>query len=91
MADIARLHRQALDATRSIVAKVEPVQWATPSPCEGWDVHALVNHVVSGNLWAAELAAGRTIEEVGDFKSIAEAWDWIARESREWLATRGGA
>ena len=66
MADIARLHRQALDATRSIVAKVEPVQWATPSPCEGWDVHALVNHVVSGNLWAAELAAGRTIEEVGD-------------------------
>jgi hypothetical protein len=32
-----------------------------------------------------------TIEEVGDFKSIAEAWDWIARESRAWLATRGGA
>ncbi|HEV3373162.1 MAG TPA: hypothetical protein VG145_11490 [Xanthobacteraceae bacterium] len=31
-----------------------------------------------------------TIEEVGDFKSIGEAWDWIARESRAWLATRGG-
>src|SRR5205823_10809569 len=31
-----------------------------------WDVRALVNHVVSGNLWAAELAAGRTIEYVGD-------------------------
>jgi hypothetical protein len=23
-----------------------------------------------------------TIEEIGDFKAIAEAWDWIARESR---------
>jgi uncharacterized protein (TIGR03086 family) len=66
MADIAGLHRRALAATRSIVAKVEPHQWVTLTPCEGWDVHALVNHVVSGNLWAAELAAGRTIEEVGD-------------------------
>jgi uncharacterized protein (TIGR03086 family) len=32
----------------------------------GWDVRALVNHVVSGNLRAAELAAGKTISEVGD-------------------------
>jgi hypothetical protein len=31
-----------------------------------------------------------TIEEVGAFKSIAEAWDWIARESRAWLVERGG-
>ena len=28
-------------------------------------MRALLNHIVSGNLWAAELAAGRTIEEVG--------------------------
>jgi len=31
-----------------------------------------------------------TIEEIGEFKSIAEAWDWIARESRAWLEERGG-
>jgi hypothetical protein len=31
-----------------------------------------------------------TIEEIGRFESIAEAWDWIARESRAWLAQRGG-
>jgi uncharacterized protein (TIGR03086 family) len=41
-------------------------RWHTATPCEGWDVHALLNHVVSGNLWAAELAAGATIESVGD-------------------------
>lgn len=29
------------------------------------DVRALVSHLVSGNLWAAELAAGGTIEGVG--------------------------
>jgi hypothetical protein len=29
-------------------------------------VRALVNHIVAGNLWAAELAAGRTIDDVGD-------------------------
>jgi uncharacterized protein (TIGR03086 family) len=66
MADIARLHRRALDSTRVFVAGVEPRHWQQASPCEGWDVRALVNHVVSGNLWVVELAQGRTIEEVGD-------------------------
>ena len=37
----------------------------------------------------AEWADG-TIEEIGQFKSITEAWDWIARQSRNWLAARGG-
>ena len=31
-----------------------------------------------------------TIEEIGQFNSIAEAWDWIARESRAWLEQRNG-
>jgi uncharacterized protein (TIGR03086 family) len=66
MPDIARLHRQALDSTRKFVAGVAPDQWTAPTPCEGWDARSLVNHVVSGNFWAAELSRGRTIEEVGD-------------------------
>jgi hypothetical protein len=36
----------------------------------------------------AEWADG-TIEEIGQFKSITEAWDWIARQSRAWLDSRG--
>ena len=66
MADIARLHRRALDETRSVVARTDRAQWANTTPCEGWDVQALLNHLVSGNLWAAELGSGHTIEEVGD-------------------------
>jgi len=64
--DMAELHRRALEATGRIVANVAPRQWTAPTPCAAWDVHALVNHLVAGNLWAAELAGGRTVEEVGD-------------------------
>jgi uncharacterized protein (TIGR03086 family) len=66
MTDIAELHAKALDATGMIVAGIPADRWHADTPCDGWDVRALVNHVVSGNLWAAELAAGGTIEGVGD-------------------------
>ncbi len=65
MADIAELHARALDATGRIVAGVTADRWHAATPCAGWDARTLVNHLVSGNLWAAELAAGGTIEEVG--------------------------
>ena len=66
MTDITELHAEALDATGGIVAGIPPDRWHAVTPCGGWDVRALVNHVVSGNLWAAELAAGGTIEGVGN-------------------------
>jgi uncharacterized protein (TIGR03086 family) len=66
MADVARLHRRALDEARTVVAGVGREQWSAATPCDGWDVKALLNHLVSGNLWAAELGGGATIEEVGD-------------------------
>lgn len=66
MSDIAELHAQALDHTGRIVAGIKPDQWQAETPCDGWDVHTLLNHLVAGNLWAAELGAGATIAEVGD-------------------------
>lgn len=66
MNDIASWHRRALAATEVTVAGVVPDQLGLPTPDEGWDVRALLNHVVSGNWWAVELAGGRTIDEVGD-------------------------
>jgi len=65
MTDIAQLHRRALDETQGVVAGVADDQMSNTTPCEGWDVRALMNHLVSGNLWAAELGAGATIDEVG--------------------------
>jgi uncharacterized protein (TIGR03086 family) len=66
MTDLTELHRDALAVTRAFVAAVTADQWELPTPCEGWTVHDLVNHLVSGNWWVAELVAGRTIDEVGD-------------------------
>jgi uncharacterized protein (TIGR03086 family) len=66
MTDIAELHAQALEATGRIMAGIPAGRWHAGTPCQGWDVRALLNHVVAGNLWAAELAAGGTIEGVGD-------------------------
>ena len=65
MTDIAELHARALEATSRIVRGVAADRWHATTPCPGWDARALVSHLVAGNLWAAELAAGTTIEDVG--------------------------
>ena len=39
--------------------------WDAPTPCAGWDVRALVRHVVEEEMWAPPLLAGATIAEVG--------------------------
>ena len=64
--DLPALHRQALSSTRKFLVGVEPSQWRNMTPCDEWDVWSVANHVVSGNLWATELASGRTIDDVGD-------------------------
>ena len=50
MAAIAQLHRRALDTTRTVVAGIRDDQLSLPTPDSEWDVRALLNHVVSGNL-----------------------------------------
>lgn len=65
MIDLNDVHRRVLDATGAIVARITDDDWNKGTPCEGWDVRTLTNHVVAGNFWAAELAGGKTIEEVG--------------------------
>ena len=65
MTGIAELHARALDTTGRIVDGVPADRWHAATPCPDWDARGLVNHLVAGNLWAAELAAGSTIEAVG--------------------------
>jgi uncharacterized protein (TIGR03086 family) len=65
MTDLAELHARALDATGRIVGGVTADRWHAATPCADWDARGLVNHLVAGNLWAAELAAGGTIDGVG--------------------------
>ena len=76
MANIAQLHRRALEETRSVVADIDRAQWADATPCEGWDVQALLNHLVSGNLWAAELGSGHTIEVTASTVTCSGTTPW---------------
>jgi len=64
--DLPEVHARALDAARRSVAGVSASQWDELSDCDPWTVRELVNHVVTGNYWAAELGSGFTIEAVGD-------------------------
>lgn len=40
------------------LALVEPTLWSLPTPCAGWDVRKLVNHVVAGNNMSVALLLG---------------------------------
>ena len=64
--DLPEVHAASLERARRTIAGVHDDQWAQPSDCDGWTVRELVNHVVTGNYWAAELGSGLTIEAVGD-------------------------
>jgi uncharacterized protein (TIGR03086 family) len=66
VSDIVELHRRAVAWFGANVAAVEDDQLGSPTPCEDWDVRALVNHVVSENLWTSPLMEGKTIADVGD-------------------------
>lgn len=63
--DARELHRRA---SAEFAARVHRVgdRWAAPTPCAGWNVHALVRHVVEEQLWAPPLLSGATIGEIGD-------------------------
>ncbi|HEY3673928.1 MAG TPA: TIGR03086 family metal-binding protein [Acidimicrobiia bacterium] len=64
--DLPEVHARSLDHARRAMAGVGDDQWDELSDCDPWTVRELVNHVVTGNYWAAELGSGLTIEAVGD-------------------------
>ncbi|MDQ1643948.1 MAG: hypothetical protein QOJ50_132, partial [Cryptosporangiaceae bacterium] len=64
--DAADALTRATGAWLDRVREVKPDQWASPTPCQKWDVRALVNHVVAEQRWIPPLVAGSTIAEVGD-------------------------
>jgi uncharacterized protein (TIGR03086 family) len=62
----------AIDMNTAIIAGVEPDQWSAASPCEGWTIYDVVNHLVGGmQIFAAEL----TGSTAGDHDS-----DWLGAD-----------
>lgn len=52
------LDRAALAHLAGLVDRVTADDLARPTPCAGWDVHALLDHVVGGNVLYARAAFG---------------------------------
>jgi uncharacterized protein (TIGR03086 family) len=55
---------RASDGFTERLGLVRPHQWAAPTPCAGWDVQALVNHVVGANRRYTMLLHGAKADEV---------------------------
>ena len=59
--------REAQGVFLEILANVRPEQMNLTTPDDEWDVRALINHVVLGNMWAAEnLKTGSAPRPSGD-------------------------
>jgi len=61
----------AIAGVERIVARIRADQWDLPTPCDGVDVRAMVNHLVSGNLAFITLITGtgppvRDADHLGD-------------------------
>lgn len=87
MTETKELYQRALDRYGKLVHGVRDEQWHGPTPCTEWDVRALVNHLVSENLWMPPLLVGKSIADVGssldgDLLGIdpKAAWDRSAEE-----------
>lgn len=64
--DLQTLYSRSVATWSQRVAAVRPEQWDAATPCSGWSVRALTNHVAGEDLWTEPLMRGSTIEEVGD-------------------------
>lgn len=45
MENVLVLHREAVAGLRSVVARVDPADLPRPTPCAGWDLRALLEHM----------------------------------------------
>lgn len=60
------LYIRAMSATSAYLDGVRREQWLNATPCSEWNVKQIANHIISENLWAAELLQGKSIAEVGN-------------------------
>ncbi|HSX17530.1 MAG TPA: TIGR03086 family metal-binding protein [Patescibacteria group bacterium] len=80
----------ALDMADEVINEVSPAMLRRPTPCTEWDLGQLLNHLYNELAWVPELAAGKTIAQVGaalDGDLVGadprQAWQSYAATARE--------
>jgi uncharacterized protein (TIGR03086 family) len=57
--DVVDQMERAFAIATSVLRGVQPEQWELPSPCEGWTVREVVNHMVGGAKMVSVCLSGR--------------------------------
>src|SRR5262245_56971499 len=66
--DYMRLFAAAVADVDRIIAAISSDQLGDPTPCDGWDVHTLLNHLVGGNRMFLAMARGEEMpDRTGSF------------------------
>jgi uncharacterized protein (TIGR03086 family) len=53
-------------AVGELVGAIQPGQWSAPTPCLGWTVHRLVEHLIGKNLMFTAVLAADPLPQRGD-------------------------
>lgn len=64
--DLPELYQRSTHGYLDRVQQIRPEDWNRPTPCAGWTVRDLVNHVAYEDRWTPPLLGGSTIAEIGD-------------------------
>ncbi len=74
---------------------VNAQQWALPTPCEGWSVRDLAQHMAVGATMARQILSGEpwtreaVVEEVSSVSDLRAEWEWRTAEERAGFAAFG--
>lgn len=82
-------HQRAQDAFASVLANVRQEQLDSPTPCQGWKVRDLVDHVIAGNTRMAGGEAKPSGAATG-VDELIEAHSESARDAQERFAAPDG-
>src|SRR6266700_1351719 len=81
----------ARDTFDARLREVKSGQWNLGTPCPAWNVRALVNHVIGGNLRYAMLLHGAGLEEINASRAMDHAGDdHVAAFGRSAAVLRSG-
>jgi uncharacterized protein (TIGR03086 family) len=79
---LAAPHRRALDAATSVVRGLRAGQLSLPSPCAGWDLRALLEHMIGQNHGFADAVASGAAVPASAFAprtfadaDVADVWE----------------